>query len=87
VILGASFDTIEENAAFARKFHYPFKLLCDTNRSIGLAYHACDKPDEVYARRISYLIGPDGKIVKTYSKVTPADHPKEVLEDLKALAA
>lgn len=83
VILGASFDTVEANAAFASKFGYPFRLLCDTDRTIGLAYHACDTADEEFARRISYLIGPDGTIVKAYAKVNPPEHPKEVLEDLR----
>ncbi len=31
-ILGASFDTPEENKAFAEKFDFPFPLLCDTKR-------------------------------------------------------
>jgi peroxiredoxin len=34
------------------------------------------------ARRISYLIGPDGKIRKAYPKVNAAAHPEEVLKDL-----
>ena len=71
-ILGASFDTVEENQAFARKFSYPFRLLCDTQRAIGLAYGACDTADAEYARRISYLIGADGIIEKVWPKVSPA---------------
>jgi peroxiredoxin len=31
------------------------------------------------------LIGPDGKIAAAYEKVTPADHPDEVLADLNRL--
>ncbi len=49
-----------------------------------MAYGACDDPKAEYARRISFLIGPDGKIVKTYGSVKPANHPGEVLEDLAA---
>ena len=33
-------------------------------------------------KRISYLIDPDGKVAKVYAKVTPADHPDEVMQDL-----
>jgi peroxiredoxin Q/BCP len=77
-----SFDPQEENRAFADKFSFPFPLLCDTDRAIGLAYGACDEPKAEYARRVSFLIGPDGKIVKAYASVKPADHPGEVLEDL-----
>ena len=71
-----------DNAAFAKKFHYNFPLLCDTTREIGLAYGACDDPTARTARRISYLIGPDGRVVKAYPKVNAATHPDEVLKDL-----
>jgi len=39
-ILGASFDNVEDNRKFAEKFKFPFPLLCDTDRKIGLAYGA-----------------------------------------------
>jgi len=83
-ILGASFDTAPENKAFADKFSFPFPLLCDTDRAIGMAYGACDDPKAEHAKRISILIGPDRKIVKVYDPVKPASHPGEVLEDLAA---
>jgi peroxiredoxin Q/BCP len=73
---------VQDNAAFAKKFHYNFPLLCDTTREIGLAYGACDDPTAGTARRISYLIGPDGRVVKAYPKVNAATHPDEVLKDL-----
>jgi thioredoxin-dependent peroxiredoxin len=81
-ILGASFDTVESNAAFAKKFDFNFPVLCDTERKIGLAYGAAEDPSAPTAKRISYLIGPDGKIRKAYPKVNAAAHPEEVLKDL-----
>lgn len=87
MILGASFDDEAANTAFARKFDFNFPLLCDTDRALGLAYGACDVPDAGFARRISYLIGPDGKIARAYAKVDPPTHPGEVLRDLAALRA
>ena len=80
-ILGISFDPPEANAAFAKKFSYNFPLLCDTDRKIGLAYGATDDPKASSAKRISYLIGPDGKVKKAYASVKPAEHPAEVLQD------
>lgn len=74
-----SFDTIEENAAFAAKFDFPYPLLCDTERSVGLAYGACDDAGDSHARRISYVINPDGTIAHAFDKVTPKTHPAEVL--------
>ena len=81
-VLGISFDTVEANAAFARKFEFGFPLLCDTTRAVGLAYGACDESAAPTARRISYLIGPDGIVKKAYPKVSAAAHPEEILKDL-----
>ncbi len=73
---------MKENAAFAKKFDFNFPLLCDTTRAVGLAYGACDDPGAGYAKRISYLIGPDGKVKKAYPKVNAPAHPEEILKDL-----
>ena len=81
-ILGVSFDTVEENAAFAKKFRFTFPLLCDTSRQIGVAYGACDSPDAGYANRITYVIDPEGKIDQVYGKVNAARHPEELLQKL-----
>jgi thioredoxin-dependent peroxiredoxin len=81
-VLGASFDDVPANAAFAKKFGFTFPLLCDTDRKIGMAYGAADDAAAQYAKRISYLIGPDGKVKKAYPKVNAAAHPEELLKDL-----
>lgn len=80
MILGVSFDNVSENAAFARKFNFPYPLLCDTSRSIGLAYGACDDQKAGSARRISYIIGPDGIVEHAFPKVDAKTHPAEVLK-------
>ena len=81
-MLGISFDSVEANAAFARKHGFNFPCLCDTTRQVGLAYGACDDAGARSAKRISYLIGPDGRIRRAYPKVNAASHPEEVLADL-----
>ena len=81
-ILGASFDTVEENAAFAKKFDFPFPLLSDARREIGTAYGAADDARAEYASRVSYVIGPDGRILQAHPKVSPKSHPKEILASL-----
>jgi peroxiredoxin Q/BCP len=73
---------VAENAAFAAKFGFDFPLLCDTTRAVGLAYGACDDPGAGYARRISFLIGPDGVVRKAYPKVNAAAQPEELLADI-----
>lgn len=84
VVLGVSFDPVEELTAFAEKFEFPYLLLSDTERTIGLAYGAADSKEAQHARRISYLIAPDGTIARAYGEVSPERHPAQVLEDLAA---
>lgn len=81
-MLGISFDSVSENRAFAEKLDFPFPLLCDTDRSVGLAYGACDSPESGHPARISYLIGGDGRIASAYPDVDPGRHPEQVLGDL-----
>jgi thioredoxin-dependent peroxiredoxin len=82
VVLGASFNTVEENAAFARKFGFNFPILCDTSRTLGMVYGACDDSKARYADRISFLIDEEGKIARVYDSVNPRDHAARVLADM-----
>jgi peroxiredoxin Q/BCP len=81
-VLGASFDTPEENAAFAEKYSFPFPLLCDTDRSLGIAYGAATGPDDAMARRVGVIIGPDGRIVAWHARVDPSTFPEQALAAL-----
>ena len=81
-ILGISFDTVPDNAAFAQRFSFAFPLLSDTTRAVGLQYGAADDARAQYAKRISYLIGPDGRVRKAFPKVNAATHPEEILAEL-----
>ena len=81
-ILGVSFDTPPDNATFVRQQSFPFRLLSDGDRALATAVGAASDPSQPVARRISYLVGPDGKVVKVYPQVTPATHAHEVLADL-----
>ncbi len=77
---------MEENRAFAEKFAFPFDLLCDTKRAVGMAYGACDEPGAGHARRISYLLDPGGRLARAYAQVKPAEHPAQVLQDVKQVS-
>ena len=82
VILGASFDTSEENGRFREKFSFPFSLLCDTDRTLGLAYGACQDAGAQSAARITVVIGPEGDVLRVYPKVEARTHAEQVLKDL-----
>lgn len=81
-VIGVSFDSVEENRAFAQKFNFPFPLLCDTDKKIGMAYGAADSPKDEYARRIAYVIDESGKIVQAHAKVDAASYPAQQLQSL-----
>ena len=81
-ILGVSFDDPKTNAEFVEKEKFPFRLLSDTDRTLARAVGAADSRDQAMARRISYLVGPDGRVLQAYSNVNPASHAGQVLADL-----
>ena len=81
-ILGASFDTVQDNKKFAEKFGFTYPLLSDTERELGVKYGAADKPSQGTAVRVAYLIGPDGRIRHVWPKATPKTFADEVLAQL-----
>jgi peroxiredoxin Q/BCP len=83
-IFGVSFDPPAQNKAFVDAEHFPFRLLSDGDRTLALAVGAADSPAQPAARRISYLVGPDGRVRAVYGSVTPASHARDVLADLTA---
>ena len=86
-IVGMSFDSVEDNAAFRANHNFPFPLVSDPDKQIGAAYLAVRDDSESYAsfaRRISYLINPEGIIVSSYTVIDPGGHATDVLADLEA---
>ncbi|MDQ3265754.1 MAG: peroxiredoxin [Myxococcota bacterium] len=79
-ILGVSFDTAEENAAFVKKFDFNFPLLCDTSRAVGVAYGAADDASAKNAKRIGVIVGADGKVRHWFPKVDARAFPEEALK-------
>jgi len=79
-VLGISFDTQAENKAFADKFDYDFPLLCDTERTVGIAYQAAEHPKDKYAKRYTYVIGADGKIEQAIDTKDPAGQATELIK-------
>jgi thioredoxin-dependent peroxiredoxin len=78
-VIGVSFDSVADNAAFARKHNFGFRLLSDTTHEVALAYGACDSLKARYPERISFLIDTNGRIERVYDKVDPRDHAAQVL--------
>jgi thioredoxin-dependent peroxiredoxin len=81
-VLGVSFDAPEKNAEFVRAEGFPFRLLSDQQRTLAVAVGAARSTDQSAAARISYLVGPDGKVKRAYAEVSPGSHAGQVLDDL-----
>ena len=87
VILGMSADSVKSQKNFCEKQNFPFSLVSDPEKTTIRKYEAIGLK-KMYGReyegifRISYLIDENGLIQKTYGKVKPKEHAKEVLEDL-----
>ena len=47
-----------------------------------MAYGACDAPTGGFAPRITYVIGPDGKVLQVHPQVSAKTHPTELLKTL-----
>ena len=90
VVLGVSVLDTKSKAKFAAKHGLNFPLLADEDHAVADAYGAWQEKS-MYGRkymgvaRITYLIGPAGKVARRWDKVSPSTHAAEVLEAAKAL--
>ncbi len=90
VVFGASFDTVAENKAFAEAEQFPFRLLADTDRSVGQGYDVLRPPNDEYAdyaQRVAYLIDPEGTIRRSYDVTDVEGFASMVLADLDTLGS
>ena len=84
VVLGVSVDSAESHDKFVGKYKLPFTLLADEDRKIVEAYGVWGEKSflgrkYMGTRRVTFLIGPDGRIKKIWPKVKPAEHAGEAL--------
>jgi peroxiredoxin Q/BCP len=86
VILGVSVDTVKSHQAFCAKDGLHFKLLADPGKKVVAEYGSLgDYMGFKIAKRNTFLIGPDGKIVKEWIGVAPDHHSAEVLAALQEM--
>jgi thioredoxin-dependent peroxiredoxin len=79
VVLGVSADDEASHQQFTQKFSLPFPLLADTDHSI---IHAYDVDGGGYAKRVTYVISPQGSISHVYSSINTETHATDILADL-----
>ena len=88
IILGISPDTVKSHAKFKEKYSLPFTLLADEEHKIcdlyqvwGRKKFAGHEYDGVF--RTTFVISPEGKILKVFENVKPDGHAHEVLAALQ----
>jgi len=87
VVLGVSVDPVKSHDKFVEKFKLPFTLLADVDRKIVEAYGVWGQKSFMGRKymgvhRVTFLIGPDGRIRKLWPKVKPEEHAADVLAAL-----
>ena len=87
VVLGVSVDSVKSHDKFAEKFKLPFTLVSDEDKKIVQAYGVWGGKSFMGRKylgtyRVTFLIGPDGRIKKIWPKVKPEEHGEEVLAAL-----
>jgi peroxiredoxin Q/BCP len=87
VILGVSPDSPKSHTAFKEKFHLPFPLLADEDKKVLKKYGVWGKKkfmgrEYMGVLRTTFLIGPDGKLLRIFEKVKPEGHSQEILAAL-----
>ena len=86
VILGVSVDTADSHKQFCTKEGLNFKLLADTDHKVSSAYDSLTNFGLIkVAARHTFIINPEGKIVKVFTEVKPNEHSAEVLSVLTEL--
>ena len=79
VVLGVSADDEASHQQFTQKYNLNFPLLADTDKSLIQAY---DVDGGGYAKRVTYVIDGNGKVIHVDSSVNTSSHASDVLATL-----
>jgi peroxiredoxin Q/BCP len=88
-IVGINKGTVASHKKFVDRNHLNFPILSDSTHEVTKAYGAWRSTgvkwhDRPFAtRRNTYLIDPDGMIVKEYIGIIPRGHVETIIQDLQ----
>ena len=89
-VYGISRDSLKSHENFKAKMSFPFALLSDEDESVCQMFGVI-KMKNMYGKQVrgiersTFLIGPDGTLVREWRKVKVDGHAQEVLDAVKAL--
>jgi thioredoxin-dependent peroxiredoxin len=84
-ILAISVDDVESHRKFSEKHGLPFPLLADPDKEVVKTYGVLSFTG--FARRETFVIDPQGVIIKRYIVGDPKGHSQLVLKDIQELQA
>lgn len=89
-VLGVSTDDAASHRAFRDHHALPFTLLVDADHAVSEAYGTWGEKvlygkKSIGMTRATFIIGPDGALLRVWKRATAADHGETVLKALRAL--
>ena len=90
IVVGVSRDSVKSHEGFKAKMEFPFPLLSDADEKLCALFDVI-RMKNMYGKQVrgiersTFLIGPDGKLVREWRKVKVDGHAAEVLDAVKAL--
>jgi peroxiredoxin Q/BCP len=82
VVIGVSLDSVESHSRFSEKYNLPFAILSDRNKEVAKAYGVLGLGGFL-TKRVTFIIGKNGKITHIFPKVDVRHHSEEVLKALE----
>lgn len=88
-IIGVSKDDANSHDKFKEKYTLNFTLVSDPDMTAMNAYGAWGKKQfgQEGVLRKTFIINPEGQVVKVYGRVTPLGHGTQIVDELKKLQA
>lgn len=85
-ILGSSVDKLETQKKFKAENGLPFELLADEDAAVARAFGVSTLMGKM-ARRVTFIISPEGRIARVIENVRTGGHDAQVLDALRELQA
>lgn len=82
VVLGISYDHAKALKKFRSEHNLQFPLLSDATKEVSAKY---DVKGLIGPKRVTFLIGPDGKIIHIFTDVDTAHHAEQIIDVVEKL--